>query len=83
LKINPLRTPIEQLGIRPDSHTKSFEIVNTGTVKAIGDDAVVKFENHTVVTTDMLVEGIHFDLSYVPLKHLGQSDWSICQMFMP
>jgi thiamine-monophosphate kinase len=32
---------------------------------------VVKFENHTVVTTDMLVEGIHFDLSYVPLKHLG------------
>jgi thiamine-monophosphate kinase len=31
---------------------------------------VVKFENHTVVT-DMLVEGIHFDLSYVPLKHLG------------
>jgi thiamine-monophosphate kinase len=34
---------------------------------------VVKFENHTVVT-HMLVEGIHFDLSYVPLKHLGKSD---------
>ncbi|BAO54952.1 thiamine-phosphate kinase [Nonlabens marinus] len=71
---NPLRTPVEQLGEFGliDHITKSFEIQNTSTVKAIGDDAaVVKFENHTVVTTDMLVEGIHFDLSYVPLKHLG------------
>ncbi len=71
---NPLRTPVEQLGEFGliDHITKSFEIQNTSTVKAIGDDAaVVKFENHTVITTDMLVEGIHFDLSYVPLKHLG------------
>jgi len=71
---NPLRTPIEQLGEFGliDHITKNFEIQNSSTIKAIGDDAaVVKFENHTVVTTDMLVEGIHFDLSYVPLKHLG------------
>jgi len=71
---NPLRTPIEQLGEFGliDHITKSFDIQNSGTVKAIGDDAaVLKFENHTVVTTDMLVEGIHFDLSYVPLMHLG------------
>jgi thiamine-monophosphate kinase len=43
LKIKPLRTPIEQLGEFGliDHITKSFEIVNTGTVKAIGDDAAV------------------------------------------
>jgi len=71
---NPLRTPIEQLGEFGliDHITKSFNIQNSGTIKAIGDDAaVIKHEKHTVVTTDMLVEGIHFDLSYVPLKHLG------------
>ena len=39
----------------------------------IGDDAAVldHFGKQTVVTTDMLVEGIHFDLMYTPLKHLG------------
>jgi thiamine-monophosphate kinase len=43
------------------------------TVKGIGDDAAVIDPQglHQVVTTDMLVEGVHFDLSYVPLKHLG------------
>jgi thiamine-monophosphate kinase len=43
------------------------------TVKGIGDDAAVlaKRDKLTVVTTDMLVEGVHFDLMYVPLKHLG------------
>ncbi|KQC32463.1 thiamine-monophosphate kinase [Nonlabens sp. YIK11] len=71
---NPLRTPIEQLGEFGliDHITKNFATQNAGTVKAIGDDAaVIKHDKHTVVTTDMLVEGIHFDLSYVPLKHLG------------
>ncbi len=71
---NPLRTPVEQLGEFGliDHITKNFEIQNSSTIKSIGDDAaVVKFEKHTVITTDMLVEGIHFDLSYVPLKHLG------------
>ena len=48
-------------------------IKNPGTIKGIGDDAaVIEAGDHLkVVTTDMLVEGIHFDLSYTPLKHLG------------
>ena len=38
----------------------------------IGDDAaVIRHEHETVISTDLLVEGVHFDLSYVPLKHLG------------
>ena len=43
------------------------------TIKGIGDDAaVLDFkEKYTLVTTDLLVEGVHFDLSYMPLKHLG------------
>jgi thiamine-monophosphate kinase len=53
--------------------TKNFEIQNASTVLSIGDDAAVidHFGKQTVVTTDMLVEGIHFDLMYTPLKHLG------------
>ncbi|MGY5850701.1 thiamine-phosphate kinase [Salegentibacter sp. F14] len=56
-----------------DHLTRSFSPKLTSTVKAIGDDAaVLNFENkHTVVTTDLLVEGVHFDLAYMPLKHLG------------
>ncbi len=71
---NPLRTPVEQLGEFGliDHITKSFAITNNSTVKSIGDDAaVVNHDKHTIITTDMLVEGVHFDLSYVPLKHLG------------
>lgn len=53
--------------------TRSFSPKLTSTIKAIGDDAaVLNFENkHTIVTTDLLVEGVHFDLAYMPLKHLG------------
>ncbi|HEX8357978.1 MAG TPA: thiamine-phosphate kinase [Segetibacter sp.] len=53
--------------------TKNFEIHNASTVLSIGDDAAVidHFGKQTVVTSDMLVEGIHFDLMYTPLKHLG------------
>ena len=53
--------------------TKYFKIGNTSTVKAVGDDAAVldASEKQTLVTTDLLVEGVHFDLSYMPLKHLG------------
>lgn len=53
--------------------TKSFPINQPSTIKAVGDDAAV-IDNgnfYTVVSTDMLVEGIHFDLAYTPLKHLG------------
>lgn len=53
--------------------TKYFKTYHSSTVKAVGDDAaVVKFtDKEIVVTTDLLVEGVHFDLSYMPLKHLG------------
>ncbi|GER58852.1 thiamine-phosphate kinase [Patiriisocius marinus] len=52
--------------------TKSFEIKQPSTIKGIGDDAaVIAVENELVVSTDMLVEGVHFDMSYMPLKHLG------------
>ncbi|MFO0321472.1 MAG: thiamine-phosphate kinase [Bacteroidota bacterium] len=54
--------------------TEHVEIYHSSSIKGIGDDAaVIKYEHekHTVVSTDMLVEGVHFDLSYVPLKHLG------------
>ncbi len=52
--------------------TKDIKIKNKSTLKGIGDDAaVLDYKNKIVVTTDLLVEGIHFDLTYTPLKHLG------------
>ena len=53
--------------------TKDFVIQNDSTIEGIGDDAaVLDFNNkQVVVSSDMLVEGIHFNLSYMPLKHLG------------
>lgn len=53
--------------------TKNLEPKLTSTIKSIGDDAaVLDFQNkQTLVTTDLLVEGVHFDLAYMPLKHLG------------
>lgn len=53
--------------------TKDFKIRHSSTEKGVGDDAAVIFEKemHQVVTTDLLIEGVHFDLSYMPLKHLG------------
>ncbi|MDE6532665.1 MAG: thiamine-phosphate kinase [Muribaculaceae bacterium] len=53
--------------------TKEFPIVNPQTKKGVGDDAaILNFGGSDVlVTTDLLLEGIHFDLRYVPLKHLG------------
>ena len=69
------RTEIASLGEFGliDHLTKNNEIRNASTVLAVGDDAAVMdhFGKQTVVTTDMLVEGIHFDLMYTPLKHLG------------
>jgi thiamine-monophosphate kinase len=72
---NQSRTDLSDLGEFSliEHLTKNFKINHTSTVKGIGDDAaVLKFDNKKiVVTTDLLVEGVHFDLSYMPLKHLG------------
>lgn len=56
-----------------DHLTKNIEIHNASTILGVGDDAAVidAFGKQTVITTDMLVEGVHFDLMYTPLKHLG------------
>lgn len=52
--------------------TGNFEAGNESTVKGIGDDAaVIETTKQILMTTDLLLESIHFDLSYVPLKHLG------------
>lgn len=53
--------------------TRNFEIKNASTIVTVGDDAAVidHFGKQTVITTDLLVEGVHFDLMYTPLKHLG------------
>jgi len=53
--------------------TEKIELKNESTVKGVGDDAAVLDykEKQVLVTTDLLLEGIHFDLTYVPLKHLG------------
>ena len=71
----PHRTSLADLGEFGliDRLTKGFEIHNPSTLKGVGDDAaVMDFKNkRTVVSTDLLIEGVHFDLSYVPLKHLG------------
>lgn len=53
--------------------TEKIELKNESTVKGVGDDAAVLDykEKQVLVTTDLLLEGVHFDLTYVPLKHLG------------
>ena len=71
----PQRTSIAQLGeFGLINHlTKNFEIYQPSTLKGIGDDAaVLDFkEKKVVVSTDLLIDGVHFDLAYMPLKHLG------------
>lgn len=68
-------TEISQLGEFGliDRLTKDFPLKNESTHKGVGDDAaVLSFgDKEALVTTDLLLEGIHFDLRYVPLKHLG------------
>lgn len=53
--------------------TRNIELQNASSLLGVGDDAAVidHFGKQTVVTTDLLVEGVHFDLMYTPLKHLG------------
>ncbi len=56
-----------------DRLTAGLKPVNASTVKSVGDDCAVlrNHETDILVTTDLLLEGVHFDLTYVPLKHLG------------
>lgn len=56
-----------------DHLTKNIEIRNASTIVGVGDDAAVidHFGKQTVITNDLLIEGVHFDLMYTPLKHLG------------
>jgi len=69
------QTPLSELGEFGliTRLTEKIQIKNTSTVIGVGDDAaVLSFPDHKiVVTTDLLTEGIHFNLMYVPLKHLG------------
>lgn len=69
------RTEIQELGEFGliSRLTKGLENRQPSTLLSVGDDAAVidPLGKKIVVTTDMLVEGVHFDLSYVPLKHLG------------
>jgi len=70
------RTELERLGEFGliNFLTKNIILKQNTTLKGVGDDAaVLSFEANKkcIITTDMLVEGVHFDLSYVPLKHLG------------
>ena len=53
--------------------TRNIEIQNASTIVPVGDDAAVidHFGKQTVITTDLLVEGVHFDLMYTPMMHLG------------
>ena len=54
--------------------TAAIELKNHSTLKGVGDDCAVMHysqEKDVLVTTDLLLEGVHFDLTYVPLKHLG------------
>ena len=72
---NKSRTELGELGefTLIEHLTKDFEIKNAGTIKGVGDDAAV-IDNggkRTVVSTDMLIEGIDFDMTYTPLRHLG------------
>lgn len=71
-----MRTEIATLGEFGliDHLTKGLEMKNPSTKYGIGDDAAVlscPADKETLVTTDLLLEGVHFDLVYVPLKHLG------------
>jgi thiamine-monophosphate kinase len=69
------RTEISSLGEFGliDHLTQNVELQNASSLLGVGDDAAVidHFGKQTVITTDLLVEGVHFDLMYTPLRHLG------------
>ncbi|HRZ78052.1 MAG TPA: AIR synthase related protein, partial [Bacteroidales bacterium] len=68
-------TPLSELGEFGLIHRLTLNLSpgQPSTVKGVGDDAaVLRFGEHTVlVSKDLLVENVHFDLSYYPLRHLG------------
>jgi thiamine-monophosphate kinase len=72
---NQSRTSLSDIGEFKliDHLTKNIKIHHKGTIKGVGDDcAIIENKNkQTLITTDLLIEGVHFDLSYMPLKHLG------------
>lgn len=69
------RTELSELGEFGliDLLTKNIKIKNKSTIKGVGDDAaVLSYKNaEVVVTKDLLIEGVHFDMTFTPLKHLG------------
>lgn len=73
--MNEQRTEISSLGEFGliEHLTKNIELQNASSVVGIGDDAAIldHFGKQIVVTTDLLIEGVHFDLMYTPLRHLG------------
>lgn len=78
----PIRTELSKLGeFGLIKHiAQHIKLQHSSSVKGIGDDcAVIKYTEgkQTLVTTDMLTEGIHFDLTYCPLKHLGYKAVSV------
>lgn len=72
---NKERTSLEELGeFGLIKHlTENFKVKHDSSVKGVGDDAAVLTfkDKQTLISTDLLLEGVHFDLSYVPLMHLG------------
>ncbi len=73
---NPQRTPLSELGEFGliERLTADLVPVQPSTVVGVGDDAAVlrpSADQDLLVSTDLLVEGVHFDLAYVPLQHLG------------
>ncbi len=72
---NQARTTLDQLGefALIEHLTNNFTLEQESSIKGIGDDAaVLEFtQDKVLVSTDLLIEGVHFDLAYVPLKHLG------------
>ena len=69
------RTELDELGEFGliDQMTQDFPLRNASSLKGIGDDAaVINHEGYkTLVSVDLLLEGVHFDMTYTPLKHLG------------
>ena len=72
---NPGRTDLSELGEFGliDHLTKNFSLQNKSSIKGVGDDAAVLEvkDKQILVSTDLLIEGVHFNLSYMPMKHLG------------